>query len=64
MACTDCVGKTVHELCIFLESRFKKSNKQAIQKVLCQLHCLVYVEGTDRDEHLNKFGALIAQLTM
>ena len=56
--------RTAHELWEFLRSTYTKSNEQAIQNLRVKLDKLVYVEGTDWDEHLNQFNSLIAQLSV
>ena len=57
-------NKTAYNLWQLLESTYTASNEQAIQNLRVQLDQLVYIEGTDWDEHVNKFNALIAQLAM
>ncbi len=64
MAYTDDDNKSAPELWKFLESTYTASNEEAIQNLRCQIDSLVYVEGTDWDEHLNKFNSLIVQLGM
>ena len=56
--------KTSHELWQFLKSTYKASNEQAIQNLRNKLSSLLYVEGTEWDEHMNQFNTIIAQLAL
>ena len=56
--------KTAYDLWQFLESTYTASNEQAVQNLRVQLDKLVYAEGADWDDHLNKFNSLIAQLAV
>ncbi len=56
--------KTAHELQQFLESTNTASNEQGIQKLRNKLNSLVYVEGTEWDEHMKQFNTIIAQLAL
>ena len=56
--------KSAFELWQFLESTYTASTDQAIQNLRVQLDQLMYVEGTEWSEHMNKFNALIAKLAM
>ncbi len=62
IAYCDDESKTAYELWEFLESTYTASNGQAIQNIRVKVDSLVYIGGTDWDEHLNKFNSLIAQL--
>jgi len=53
MAYIDDESKTAHELWEFLNSTYTASNEQAVQNIRVKLDSLVYVEGTEWDEHLN-----------
>lgn len=53
--------KSAYELWQFLESTYTASNEEDIR---VKIDSLVYLEGTDWDDHLNKLSSLIAQLAI
>ena len=55
---------TAFSLWEFLENMYIASNEQAIQNTRVKLDSLTYTDGTDWDEHFNKFNSLFAQLAM
>lgn len=56
--------KTVYDRGPFLESTYTASNGKAAQNLRVQLDQLVHADGTNCDQHLNKFNSLIAQLAV
>ena len=57
-------NKTAYDLWEFLRSTYTASNEQAVQNLRVKLDKLMYVEGTEWDDHLNEFNSLIAQLAV